>query len=233
MVMSESSRRYMPGTRVIDLTGLEFGRLTVLTFTGFDKQAKALWLCRCSCDGREVVVQGTRLRVGKTVSCGCYRSQKSGARVRTHGQSHTHLHVVWKSMIQRCTNPNNKSYPSYGARGITVHPSWRSSFETFVRDVSDGYSRDLELDRIDNSRGYEPGNVRWVPRIVNARNKRSNRCVTFQGQTKTLAEWGELLGIKPGTLQWRLSRGWTPERALVTGADPDLVARLGIPDMDT
>jgi hypothetical protein len=129
-------------------------------------------------------------------------------------------------MIQRCTDPNSKSYANYGGRGIAVCREWRESFEAFARDVSDGYDPQLELDRIDNSRGYEPGNIRWIPRIANARNKRNNRLVTFQGQTKALAEWAELLGLKAGTVQWRLSHGWTPERALSTGADQDMLARV-------
>jgi hypothetical protein len=209
-----------------------FGRLTALEFVGFDKQPKALWRCRCSCDGREVVVQGTRLRVGKTVSCGCYRTELSAARVRTHGQSRTPLHKVWKGMIQRCTDQNSKSYADYGGRGVTVCLEWRSSFEAFARDVSDSYEAGLELDRINNSRGYEPGNVRWARRIANARNKRNNRLVTFRGQTKVLAEWAELVGIKPGTIQWRLSHGWTAERALTAEADPNLIDHLNTPAVD-
>ncbi|MFF8589905.1 hypothetical protein ACF061_00450 [Streptomyces sp. NPDC015220] len=230
--MSKPARRYIPGTRIVDLTNLQFGRLAALEHVGFDKQGKALWRCRCSCDGRQVVVQGTRLRTGKTLSCGCYHREQSAARRRTHGQSGTRLHVIWQSMIQRCTDPRSKSYANYGGRGITVYPEWRESFEAFARDVTDGFDPRLEIDRIDNSRGYEPGNVRWIPHVANQRNKRNNRLVTFRGQTKALAEWAELLGMKAGTIQWRLSHGWTPQRALTTGADPDALARLSDPQSD-
>ena len=79
-------------------------------------------------------------------------------------------------MRARCNNPNNKSYKNYGARGITVCDEWNRDFQTYWNYVSklDHYGEEgYTLDRIDNNKGYEPGNVRWATKSEQERNKRS------------------------------------------------------------
>ena len=117
-------------------------------------------------------------------------------------------------MIQRCTNPKNDRFASYGGRGITVCERWRRSFDAFATDVGARPSRQHTIDRIDNTKGYEPGNVRWATAIQQQRNMRSNVQVTFRGETLLLVEWAERLKIKYTTLSLRLFRGWSVERAL-------------------
>ncbi|HXI41511.1 MAG TPA: hypothetical protein VNH83_16125, partial [Bryobacteraceae bacterium] len=84
-------------------------------------------------------------------------------------------HKIWKDMIKRCENQNNRAYVDYGGRGITVCPEWRSSFQAFYEHIGPRPAPDLSVDRIDNDRGYEPGNVRWATRTEQANNKRKRR----------------------------------------------------------
>jgi hypothetical protein len=112
--------------------------------------------------------------------------------------------------------PSQDSYPIYGGRGIGVCDRWRN-FENFLVDMGDcppGQS----LDRRDNNRDYEPGNCRWADGKTQGRNKRANHWITFKGETLTLVEWAERVGLKEKTLRARLvDHGWTLERALTAG----------------
>jgi hypothetical protein len=116
-------------------------------------------------------------------------------------------------MIQRCTNPNSEKFPSYGGRGITVCDRWLK-FENFLADMGEP-PPGKQIERIDNSKGYEPGNCKWATRFEQARNKRNNRLVTYQGETFCVAEWAEKKGLKIPTLWTRLFKwNWEIERAL-------------------
>lgn len=133
-----------------------------------------------------------------------------------HGLSYCPEYRVWQGMRLRCTEPSNAAYPDYGGRGITICDRWLNSPENFMADMGQKPTAKHEIDRIDNDKGYEPGNCRWALRKENDRNRRSNRFVEFEGQTKTVAEWCELLGIRGDTLRWRLNKGWSIEMALFT-----------------
>lgn len=206
----------------VDMVGKTFGRLTVSGFEGISEGRNALWRCVCSCGARGVVVRGSSLRSGKTKSCGCLNREAAAAQghaSRTHGQTHTPLHRRWQGMLTRCHNPNDKRYADYGGRGITVCPEWRGSFEAFARDMGPTYAEGMTLDRIDVDGPYSPENCRWATQKEQQNNRRNNRLLTFRGQTKTLAEWCELLGLSYGTVWHRLKSGWPVERALTTSAE--------------
>lgn len=136
----------------------------------------------------------------------------------THGEGNSRLYHAWSAMKQRCSNPNNRKYDSYGGRGITVCDEWANSYLAFKKwAIENGYSDCLTIDRIDNEKGYSPDNCRWITNKDQQRNKRNNRLVTINGETKTLAEWSEISGIGHGVLWQRLfNHGWSYEKALTT-----------------
>lgn len=117
-------------------------------------------------------------------------------------------------MRQRCENPNDEHYPDYGARGIRVHERWQL-FENFVADMGER-PKGTTLDRIRVNGHYEPGNCRWATAQEQNRNKRSSRMVTFEGQTKCVAEWASIYGVSRNIILYRLDAGWTVEKALTT-----------------
>ena len=127
-------------------------------------------------------------------------------------QRNTKLHWVWRAMKQRCENPRNKRYLSYGGRGITVCDDWKGvyGFLNFCKwSKENGYSEGLSLDRIDNDKGYSPENCRWVKAEAQANNKRTNVLVTYKGVSLTLKQWSDKLGVPYTTLQSRHYKGYS------------------------
>lgn len=135
-----------------------------------------------------------------------------------HGLKHHPLYDVWGKMKSRCYKPNDKDYSDYGGRGITVCMEWKEDFKVFYDwCMANGYEKGLEMDRRENDGNYSPDNCRFVTRSQNMRNTRRNNMVTYNGETKPLVEWSEILGIKRYTLFGRIFKyGWTIERAFNT-----------------
>ena len=199
--------------KVNDLTGLRFGRLSVIERAGSNARRHATWLCRCDC-GNTTVVSGADLRSGNTKSCGCYHDDVSRVLRTSHGSYGTKLYYVWLSMKGRCLNPKNKAYKNYGARGVTVCDEWLNNFESFQQwALSNGYEEGLSLDRIDNDAAYEPSNCRWVTSVVQNNNRRSNRYIEYGGESHTVAEWAEITGLPYEALRKRIAKGEPPEKA--------------------
>jgi hypothetical protein len=161
---------------VKDMTGLRFGKLTVIERNG-SKRGRAAWHVRCDC-GSESTAIGQDLRSGETRSCGC--GARKGAIAR-HGQARhgavTPTYVTWQAMMKRCYYPRHHNFPAYGGRGITVCDRWRhgdgarTGFECFYSDVG-MKPFGLSFDRIDVNGSYEPGNVRWTTSLGQERNRR-------------------------------------------------------------
>jgi hypothetical protein len=160
--------------RFVDLTGKRFGRLTVLSYQGRPKPSFHVWQCGCDC-GNETVIEGSRLKSGKAKSCGCLRRELSAARRLRHGRTDTAEHNTWIGMKGRCYNPANPKFYRYGGRGITVCERWRDNFENFAADMGPRPSPLHSIDRIDNDRGYEPGNCRWATQLEQQRNRGGKR----------------------------------------------------------
>lgn len=161
----------------IDLTGQHFGRLTVLRRVE-NRGRYPCWECKCAC-GRTTYITTPSLRSGHTISCGCYRKEVELENLsihrQTHGQSYSRLYRTWANMKARCENPNNHNYVYYGGRGIRVCDESKS-FEPFEAwALSNGYSENLTIDRINVDGNYEPANCRWATVTEQNRNKRSVR----------------------------------------------------------
>ncbi len=164
-------------TTLIDLAGATFGRLTVLRRDDA-RPRPTRWWCRCAC-GAEVSVPAGGMRRGTSKSCGCLSREGVAQRNRKHGHktggAYTPEYIAWANILARCTNPNAQAWANYGGRGITICDAWRGNFVAFFEHVGARPSADHSIDRIDNARGYEPGNVRWATRSEQARNTRPRR----------------------------------------------------------
>ena len=114
------------------------------------------------------------------------------------------LGIIHSNIIQRCTNPRNPAYERYGARGITVCDEWRKIRAFRQWAYANGYAPHLTIDRINNDDGYSPGNCRWVTIKENCNNRSSTHFVTAFGETHSLREWSEILGISYNTLKKRV-----------------------------
>lgn len=192
--------------RKIDLTGMQFHRLTVLSEAKERKYGKVIWQCRCAC-GSLVDVAGDSLKTGNTQSCGCQSLENTLSRNTTHGLSKTPEYAVWGSMKARCENTKDGDYANYGARGIHVCPRWSQSFEAFISDMGRRPTHDHSIDRIDNDRGYEPSNCRWATNLQQANNTSRNHRLTIDGETKTIAGWSRRSGLSQSCILLRAQRG--------------------------
>lgn len=134
----------------------------------------------------------------------------------THGLSRTPEYRAWQQIRLRCMDPKHAAYPSYGGRGITLAAEWVDDPAAFVAHVGARPSPKHEIDRVDNERGYEPGNLRWATRSENDRNRRSNRLIEYRGETLPVVTWCERLGLSTTVAYKRLELGWTVERTLET-----------------
>ncbi|MCK5601423.1 hypothetical protein KAR91_06135 [Candidatus Pacearchaeota archaeon] len=124
----------------------------------------------------------------------------------------TPTYISWVAMLQRCNNPKGPAYHNYGGRGIKVCDRWLK-FENFLCDMGER-PEGMSIEREDNDKGYELGNCKWATVKEQSRNRRTNRRLTYNGETKTVVEWSETVGISAGIIGSRLYAGWTIERAL-------------------
>jgi len=193
-----------------DITGMKFGRLTALYPEETNVRGRFKWICRCDC-GKYTKANSSELKSGTRFSCGCARE--------THGMSKTRLYIIWNDMKQRCNYPQLDCYKNYGGRGISYCDEWEK-FEPFAKwALANGYADDLTLDRIDNNGNYSPENCRWTTKEMQDRNKRTNRYITFNGETHTIGDWASMTGIDRTVIAKRLDKGMPVEEALTKSAD--------------
>ena len=206
-------------SKEIDMTGMRFGRLVVTGKHGrkmVGNRSMPAWHCVCDCGG-EVLVSRQELKDKR--SCGCLKTDASKSSNYRHGEcedGHSRLYKIYFNMVERCTNPNNTQYQNYGDRGIKVCDEWlRDSSAFFCWAYENGYREDLTLDRIDVNSGYCPQNCRFASRKQQANNTTRNHCLTYLGETMTMAEWADRMGIPYCTLRSRINiLGWPTEKAL-------------------
>lgn len=124
-------------------------------------------------------------------------------------------YASWESMWARCTSETHPVFHRYGGRGIVPCERWRS-FEAFLADMGERPAG-TTLDRIDNNKGYSPGNCRWATAAEQAANKRNNIRITIAGVTRIAAEWARERGLDRFTVFKRIQRGWDPVEAVTIG----------------
>ena len=160
--------------KLFDAVGHIYGRLTVLESLGV-RGRKQFVLTKCSC-GTLYESALSNIRSGNTLSCGCLRKEATAERATKHGYRNTRLYRVYTSMIQRCCNPKDRSYPRYGGRGISVCSEWLEDISKFIEWANtSGYSNELEIDRENVNEGYSPQNCRWATPITQSRNRRTRQ----------------------------------------------------------
>lgn len=195
-------------SKKIEMNGLKFHRLLVLGEAGKASNGKSMWRCQCEC-GKEVIVRGDHLRGGRIKSCGCLGANAYGV---TNLDSNSPLVATYMNMIYRCEDKNHRAYHRYGARGIAVCKEWHD-FPVFEKWANEnGWHLGLEIDRIDNDKGYCPENCRIVTRKENVRNTSTNHKVMFKGKMRCLAEIAEMSGLSYDTVHARMRYGWDSER---------------------
>lgn len=211
MSLNSTTKR---GRKPIDIANKRFGRLVAIEYIGVINRISH-WICQCDC-GATVTVSAASLIGENTHSCGCLRKEIAGNVNRTHSKSKTPEYKAWCKIIERCDkNYSERQY--YADRGIELCQEWRDSFERFLSDMGPRPSAHHSVDRIDNNRGYFPGNCRWATAKTQANNRRSNHLFTHNDESHTLIEWSEIIGINPKTLSTRIHNyHWTIERALTT-----------------
>ena len=197
----------------VDLTGRIFGRLTVLEDTGERRRGNVVWLCLCECGESRRIVSAS-LKSGLTKSCGCLHREimtQVGKDSATHGMRNAPEYRIWASMKDRCLNPRNPQYPEYKDRAPVG--DWLL-FENFWADMGARPSPQHSLERKNNDLPYSKENCMWATSTEQARNRSSNRLLTYKEVTQCISAWAAVIGMSKTTLLNRLNRGWTAEKAL-------------------
>ena len=193
-----------------NLVGRVYDYLTVVREGGRDRKSNVLWECRCIC-GNTVLAHAYDL--GKrVVSCKCKPKAITHGMGRK-GVKRSRIYSVWAAMITRCTSNKCRTWSRYGGRGIEVHPAWRK-FPIFYAYVGDPPFKGATLDRVDNSKGYEPGNVRWATRTEQVDNRDTTIWITIEGSKKPQAHWLRILGKSSSLVCYYVKRGYSREEII-------------------
>ncbi len=163
-------------TKKADLTGIKFERLTALSYSHrkvYNGKGLNYWLCQCDC-GKICFASIGSLMSGHNKSCGCLNKERleKGLNRFTHRMTKSKEYRAWVNMRSRCYNPDHRSWPNYGGRGIIVCKRWLSSFISFYNDVGPAPSPRHSIDRKRVNGNYTKSNVRWATREEQANNRR-------------------------------------------------------------
>ena len=192
------------GRKMIDLTGRQFGMLTVLNFSHDQNK----WMCQCGCGGTKFVPR-QQLTGHKTKSCGCLGGGRTTNDQPFSLARKPPLKSRWQGMINRCEDPQNDNYKNYGAKGVSVCERWHQ-FRLFFEDMGPTFFEGATLDRIDNNGIYEPSNVRWATRIEQNANRSYTVYLDTPWGRMTRADTARKIGITYYQLVHRL-KAWTIE----------------------
>jgi hypothetical protein len=173
-------------------------------------QTNRVFLCKCDC-GNETKVKLLHLVRNRIISCGCLIGEK-------HGDSNSKLYKLWRAVKWRC-NKNYFQNQFYSGKNITICDEWNSSYLAFKEwALNNGYKQGLQIDRIDNAKGYFPENCRFATIIENANNKDNTVYISYKGQRLAFMDALRIKGLdaKESTIRQRLNSGWEVEKAIDT-----------------
>lgn len=209
----------------IDISGLRYGRLLVISYHSPGENGGSRWLCRCDC-GNEAKVIGSNLRSGSTRSCGCLALEcasrmgsnpqfvrKRAEQAVRHGHKRKGRisveYKTWLGMKRRCYDAKCKDYPNWGGRGIKVCDRWRDSFETFLLDMGSRPPGRYSIDRIDPDKDYSPDNCRWATlEQQGAQHRRGLTTIVIDGlQFSSIADACRHFGVNLTTAHERIKAG--------------------------
>ncbi len=197
--------------KIVDRTGNQYRAFTVLRPLNKLKNRSIVWECKCLRCGN--LFENYEFRRNREHGCGCLFKKMNKIRNLKHGFSRSRSYVSYKSMIDRCFNQKISGFKDYGGRGITVCKRWLgvNGLSNFIYDMGERPSR-MSIDRINNNGNYEPSNCRWATAKEQQMNRRNSKMITYKGETHSISDWAEKIGMNRNTLCRRL-REWTIERA--------------------
>ena len=159
----------LPKPTLIEDLGMRFP-------TKNSKERKRFGRYQCGFCGVEFTTQIQDIKAYRIISCGCYRKEQSRKALTKHSLTGTRLYSIWKGIKTRTSNNKDRFYKDYGGRGIKICDEWKNDFKSFYDwAMSNGYSDELSIDRIDNNGNYEPNNCKWSTQIIQSRNQRIKR----------------------------------------------------------
>lgn len=166
---------------------------------------------KCDCGNIKEIMEYS-VYSGYTKSCGCLNKEISIKNNTTHNMSRSRIYRILNNMKMRCLNKKEPSYKYYGSRGITICDEWINFISFYKWAISNGYKKNLTIDRIDNTKGYYPKNCRWA--TVAEQNRNKSNLIKYNGLCAS--EASVKLGGRPCLIYGRLKRGWTIEKAFTT-----------------
>lgn len=184
----------------------KYNSLEVIKVSGRDKGKRKRVLCKCDC-GVIKEYDYYKVKTGHTKSCGCLKNSFIAEARTIHGGRYSQLYKKWCGIKRRCYNSNEKSYKSYGGKGIEICNEWLNDFASFENwAYNNGYSEGLTIERIDVNKGYYPDNCTWIPMERQARNKTNTVYMSYKGRLLPIAEIAEIENIPYKTLSSRYYR---------------------------
>jgi hypothetical protein len=204
---------------------VKFGKLIVIEYIGcINNMSSVKAICECG------VVRNYSLKLlksGGTKSCGCGKFKK-------HGLWLHKLYKIWIAIKDRCYNQNNSAYRNYGAIGVKMCEEWKNDFKPFYDwCIENGWVRGLEIDKDIKAKElgvapllYSPEMCSIVTHTINNRNRRDNYFIEFNGFSKCLKEWSDILGISYSTICARKRAGWGNKEILTTPIKTKTISKI-------
>lgn len=192
--------------------GKKHNKLTIIGHRKKGENNSNYFICLCEC-GRIAEIRANHLFNDNQETCGRHHKKYSNP---NSGK----LYNTWNSMMHRCYDEKSHKYSSYGARGIKICDEWKNSYYNFYKwSIENGYCDGLWIERIDNDGDYCPENCKWATRKEQMRNTRRSKHIEYKGETHCLSEWCEILNLYYPTINGRLHKGWSVERAFETATN--------------